>query len=340
MKRIVICGNYGGINTGDEAMLEGLLHVWRNKANITVLSHNPSHTRQHYGVKAAHVYPMGIRSFLKHLFNGEMSKTKKIIEEADLFVLGGGTLFADDESKRAPYMWASQLAIPALYKVPYVMLGQSVGPLKEKKSQEIVKQVFSGADKIILRDRHSKHLLENLGLIGLNKEVTVAGDLALLLKEKYADDYSYSSNDIIFIPRDWGWSNSKIQKIKNCLQSSGPVKAISFSRDHESFEEQDMNRKSCPMPEEIMQTLEKAKLVVSMRLHGNILAAINGTPFIALSYSSKVRAFCEEISHKAVIDFDEVDEETLKEIISEVSAPDLENKITKLKEVLNDLIEG
>jgi polysaccharide pyruvyl transferase WcaK-like protein len=73
--KIVICGNYGAENLGDELILEGMLETLRAvspDAEITVMSGNPKETKwlykARYGMEAVAKFPSGIRSFLKSIF--------------------------------------------------------------------------------------------------------------------------------------------------------------------------------------------------------------------------------------------------------------------------------
>lgn len=51
----------------------------------------------------------------------------------------------------------------------------------------------------------------------------------------------------------------------------------------------------CSNPLKVIYQLSSYKLVVSMRLHGNILAFLSETPSISLGYHSKCRQWCQQI---------------------------------------------
>jgi len=65
--KIVIAGNYGANNLGDEMILEGLLKLLNDvvpDAKITVLSSEPKDTKKRHKVKSLNLFPAGFRSYL------------------------------------------------------------------------------------------------------------------------------------------------------------------------------------------------------------------------------------------------------------------------------------
>jgi polysaccharide pyruvyl transferase WcaK-like protein len=81
--RIGISGSYGGMNLGDEAILEGILSRIRATvpAEITVFSRNPSDTLARHGVERA----ISVRSLTRREVTPE-------VQRLDLLILGGGGL--------------------------------------------------------------------------------------------------------------------------------------------------------------------------------------------------------------------------------------------------------
>src|SRR5262245_23014484 len=87
--RVGISGSYGGLNLGDEAILEGIATELRGAlpVEITVFSRNPEDTLARHRVERA----VPVR---------EMSRDEVIpeIERLDLFILGGGGILFDAEA--------------------------------------------------------------------------------------------------------------------------------------------------------------------------------------------------------------------------------------------------
>lgn len=65
-KQIVVCGNYGASNLGDEAILGGLINLIKSTwphSEITVMSARPRQTSRYFQVSSIMPFPAGLRSF-------------------------------------------------------------------------------------------------------------------------------------------------------------------------------------------------------------------------------------------------------------------------------------
>lgn len=204
MKNIVICGNYGAQNIGDEAILDGILMMVRrglvtavesesSGCNITVMSadfegtelrlsenfvtttngiaenkvqtERAGETSLYKTPRVVPLFPAGIRSLFYGLISGSIWKTARAVREADTFILGGGGLF-QDERPMAVIIWALQAWLARFYKVPIFCLGQSVGPLTTLFGRHVTKWVFQRASIITVRDQSSADLLYGMGITG------------------------------------------------------------------------------------------------------------------------------------------------------------------------------
>ncbi|MFO0780837.1 MAG: polysaccharide pyruvyl transferase family protein [Candidatus Gracilibacteria bacterium] len=163
---IVICGNYGATNLGDEAILESILqfvHKAVPGAHVTVVSANPSLTASQHHVNVVPKIPSGFRSFFSAFFGKKLRKTLDAYRHADAVIFGGGGLFSD-EKPRAIFIWSMQILPALLMKKPVFCFGQSVGPLMMKMSRRMVKFLFRRMKVVIVRDEASRGLLEKIGV--------------------------------------------------------------------------------------------------------------------------------------------------------------------------------
>jgi polysaccharide pyruvyl transferase WcaK-like protein len=103
--RLAISGSYGGMNLGDEAILEGMLSRLRATvpAHITVYSRNPSDTLARHKVERA-ISP-------RSLTRKEMAAE---IRGIDLLILGGGGILynRDAEEYLREVILAHELNVP------------------------------------------------------------------------------------------------------------------------------------------------------------------------------------------------------------------------------------
>lgn len=181
-KSVLIIGNYGATNLGDEAILESILQTVRASAptaDIKVLSSNPQNTTKLHGVATIRMVPSGFRSFFGSIFNGSLGRIFKTFRHSDAIIFGGGGLFTD-EKFQAIFIWLMQIFPALLYRKKIMCFGQSVGPLKSVWSRAIVRFIFKKIEIITVRDDASHALLCSLGI----KNVQVLPDPVFGLKTK------------------------------------------------------------------------------------------------------------------------------------------------------------
>jgi len=176
LKNIMISGYYGFGNCGDEAILLALtqeLSKHISKEKIIVLSNNPENTEKIYKVKSINRFNLiSIISKLK---------------DSSLFISGGGGLIQDVSGKGLSVLYYLGLIFMArLFKIPNIVYGQGIGPIKKNINKILVKMVLKKVDLIIVRDEESKILLKKMGII--NKKIIVNADTAFLLEQKEIDD--------------------------------------------------------------------------------------------------------------------------------------------------------
>lgn len=172
--RFLVSGYYGFGNTGDEAILAGLIEGFRQmrpEAELRMLSGNPSETMAEHVAGASScptvvAVPRGLPSVRRHL------------RSCDALISGGGGLLQDVTSWRSPlyYLAATRLARSA--GRPVACIGQSIGPLRRNWVRALVRRELARASVIAVRDELSQGLLVSLGLA---RDVEVTADLAFLL---------------------------------------------------------------------------------------------------------------------------------------------------------------
>lgn len=321
--QILICGNYGANNLGDELILMGLLKmlkeiegkIWHDPSHgslknleITIISANPSQTENLHHIKSVKIFPTGLRSIFKNFINfknaRETIKTWKAIKNADLILFGGGELFNEGE-KYSLYLWFAHVKIFQWLKKPYVIIGQSFSSFEKKITKKILENVAKNAEEIFVRDQDSQNILY---LLNIAKSVEVTTDPAFALDEN--DFHSEAKADTSGATPGTPEARPEAQRTAHINKESPEI--ITVLRNYRDLKSEKISKKieslNIPylkLPFEEIFTKEKinkyfnvflkAKIVISMRLHGIILAALTKTPFIALSYHPKVKNMAEKL---------------------------------------------
>lgn len=330
---VVISGYYGFDNVGDEAILFSIIEAMRKvqpNINITVLSNSPEKTAKTYGVNAVNRW--------------SFSEVSRAIKSADGLISGGGSLLQDETGiKSIPY-YTGIIRIAHWYKKPTFVYAQGMGPIRRWISKWIVKSTLNRVHAITVRDYDSKALLED---IGIKKEMKVVPDPVLGLDgSKFTNEWTkelsevrdaasasaadatatsnqHKPNKFITVSvRDWPTEQPYLQKIADCLdrvvQSGYDVVFVPMHGEIDEATSQKaatlMREKSYVSPgelsiEEKVSIIGESEVLIGIRLHALIFAAVNHVPFIALSYDPKIDSFaaiCEQpiVGHIAKEDWD------------------------------------
>lgn len=291
--KIIICGNYGAGNIGDELILKGILKYFGAGAGnshhkITVLSAKPSFTRKLHKIDSLKVVPAGIKSFFKGILNFSFLRTLSEIRKCDLFILGGGSLF-DDTYPRASFIWGMQALAAYIFKKPIFLLANGFGPLNTFTGKLITRMVCDYAKWITVRDQSSLILLRQLGI---KKKIYVTADPVFgLSKADFCPKNAKPQMNkpyIIVSPYDAAALNSTIPFTSNkkFVQALNQIQTkYKFEIDIVPFQNEQKTDNFC----KIYNLFENAGAIVGMRLHPLILAIISGKPFIAISNFEKIK---------------------------------------------------
>jgi len=307
--RIGISGSYGGMNLGDEAILEGILGELRSSssAEVTVFSKNPADTLARHKVEQA----INVRPLTRK----EVTPT---IRDLDLLVLGGGGILFDGEVET----YLREVLIAHEADVPVMVYAISAGPLKQRASRIAVRDALNASPSTVItvRDRLGLRLLED---VGVTKEIQLTADPAFLLEPEElpvealkaegvdlegpvvgfsvrepgpaAPDidpqqyYGLLANAADFVVERFGAEVVFVPMEKFDVQHSHAVVAqMRFSERAEILRRRYSSR-------QILDLMGRFDFAVGMRLHFLIFAALRGTAFSPLPYASKVSGLLEDL---------------------------------------------
>jgi polysaccharide pyruvyl transferase WcaK-like protein len=142
---VLVVGAYGYRNTGDEAILAGLL-VKLRRGDVTVVSRDPDATRRMHGVPAIGLAAAG-PALLRHRS----------------VVIGGGGLFGRDMGSIGRLLPLFGLAALALGR-QVVVDGVDVEADLSPTARRLVPRLFRRASAVTVRDRGSAVLLDGWGV--------------------------------------------------------------------------------------------------------------------------------------------------------------------------------
>lgn len=312
MNILVYGGWFGSGNLGDEAILQGVKVLFRKKIpdiDLIALSENPELTKQLTGINSLKIESP------KMLFR-DNSKYLQVFREADAHLLTGGTPFYDyGHISRAIHM-----GLPALNGKKVLCFGVGTKPINTVKGRIITRTLLKNTAVVSTRDSYSKQILQPLMTNG-KEPIRVTGDSAFMLNSKTA---CKQSKLVIFCPRRLKENfkalyhqeveRKHVFRIRKMLAIAAdmlieegyrvcflPFHCVSPDNDLEEIEiiqylmKNDSEIMDYPKDlESAFEIIGKASLIIGMRLHSLIFAAIQSVPFVAINYDIKIRGFMKD----------------------------------------------
>jgi len=309
--RVGITGSYGGLNLGDEAILQSIIAQLRKdlpKLEITVFSRDAEDTKRRHQVERA--VPV------RKLSRAEVTPE---VERLDLLILGGGGILYDADART--YLREVQLAREK--RVPVFVYAIGAGPLTHAAAQAAVRENLADVAVVTVREKSAHRVLEESGLH--RDDVVVTADPALLLKPEplprgvlRQEGLEGHRRLIGMSVREPGVAAPDLdEKVYHALIANAadfmvdrydanvvfvPMERSVLDTQHSHAVIAKMLRaqratvlKGEYSPGQILSFMGKLDFALGMRLHFLIFAAIQGTPFVALPYAGKVSGFLEAL---------------------------------------------
>lgn len=308
MINLLIAGYHGFGNCGDEAILKAMTTNIRGLADdvdITALSRNPEFTKTEYNVKSV------------QRFN--VLQVLSAIKNSDIVLSGGGTLLQNGTSTRSLLYYLSLIKLAKLFRKRVMLYANGIGPVTGKFNQLLVRSVINTVDVITLREKLSEADLRNIGVS--NPNVTVTADAAFKLesigdeeaeklileedfiergkprvgvavrawsKAKYGEDYiskiakacdniADTGKEIIFIPMQFPNDIAVSKKVSSMMKNKSYILTKRYT------------------PAEMMGIVGRVDVMVSMRLHTLIFAAVKNVPMVGIIYDPKIEYYLKEL---------------------------------------------
>ena len=340
MNTLVYGGWFGSGNLGDEAILQGVKELFIKKIpdiNLTALSENPEYTQQITGINSVKIESP--KTLLR-----DNNSYLHVFKEAEVYLLTGGTPFYDyGHISRAIHM-----GLPALNRKKVICFGVGTKPINSVKGRLITGTLLKNTSIISTRDSYSKQILQPLITTRI-PPIRVTGDSAFILNPKAT---CKQSKLVLFCPRrlDEKFKALYHQEVErkqifrirkrqaiaaDMLIEEGyrvcflPFHCVSTDNDLEEIRIIQCLMKNdseiIGYPKDIESAFEiigRASLLIGMRLHSLIFAALQRVPFVAINYDIKISGFMNDFHVRRYLI--EVDRESNK--VFELAKQALENK--------------
>lgn len=309
MPVIGISGSYGGLNLGDEAILTSMVTALRRRrpdAELVVFSRRADHTLEHHAVDRV----VAARDVSRDDVRPE-------VERCDLFLLGGGGILYDEEAR----LYLRDVRLAQERSIPTFAYAVGAGPLNEREDRRAVREVLQGMNGVTVRDQVSKRTLED---VGVDRAVTVTADPALTLTPEPFTEEMLRAEGIeregVLVGmsvREPGRAATHLdvdryhQLLAHAAdfivhRFSAEVVFVAMERDdirhshavvsHMQAADRAHVLKRRYRPRQLLGLMDHLDLVVGMRLHFLMFAAVAEVPFLPLPYARKVFDFVEAMS--------------------------------------------
>ncbi len=365
MYNILISGYYGFNNIGDESILRTVIDNLREKlgdVGITVLSQDPAQTSEKYGVKAAP------RMDLKAIFRS--------VRQCDLLLSGGGSLLQDATSARSILYYLFILALAQLMRKKTFIYSQGIGPITSKRNRWLTRFVLRRASGIVVRDEKSRLLLLEIGVPSHLIHVT-ADPVIRVKKPDHALGLEILAREgCPKIPGKltigWAMKSRKpnptfYEEIRKCIRwlkeeydADSVLIPFFHSEDLsvcETIAEPLGQQTGCLrqkyLSEEMLSIIGSMDMLVGVRLHSLIYAAVMDVPMLGISYDPKIDSFLASIDRPTLSNVEDFTLEKFQEAfrdtlahrneIRAATAAHLSELITKLdrnEELIGEIMIG
>lgn len=319
--QVVVSGYYGFSNAGDEAMLAAMIEALTDiepDIRIVVLSGNPENTRQRHGVDA--VYRLNYPEIIR------------VLRESDLLISGGGSLLQDVTSDRSLYYYLSIMMLAKKLGKPVMLYAQGIGPVRGTLAKGAMRYIGNMVDLITVRDEGSLGELSRLKVTKPPVYVTADPVLGMHQVDRQigrnilkGTGISQATPLVGISVREW----QDLEHYKEVLARAAD-RIISELKAQvvfipmqcpEDFKAAELIAAKCRekvtvlseqyTTTELLSLVGNLDLLIGIRLHALIFAAVMHVPLIGISYDPKIDRFLSILGENRIGTLDSINAEEL-----------------------------
>ncbi|MBC6907473.1 hypothetical protein DWB84_18715 [Saccharophagus sp. K07] len=326
-KLVVVTNVFGPLNLGDFELFSALVekvHKCSDRVSLSAIARDPELSKGFFPRVAFYeqlgkAEGAGLRLlrlsasllFVKWKFPARVLLPKAqydgLVEltKADL-VMGcpGGFL---EDSSCSFYSHLIQVFLAKKLAKKYMLAPMSIGPVRNRINKFLLLKVLKGIDAIYVRERTSLRLCESLGV-----ECKLSNDLAFDKFQNSVDSVASSSSYFCMTIIDWSFPSAPdVASARKAYLDALSRTAVYVSRNFglslkiivQVASDMPAIKDFCALldgqgvdyclvtddltPDNMMNLISKARLVIASRFHSAIFALNVGTPVIAISYLPK-----------------------------------------------------
>ena len=312
---VLLSGYYGYGSLGDEAVLDRIVTALRERipgCRIGVLAGGSSLCGSNLDVRR-----VGRKNPFAVLW---------ALLRCRMLISGGGSLLQDATSRRSLWYYTAIIRIAHLLGVQVFLYANGIGPLHECRRAQ--KALYCG-DRISVRDPDSLYAVLAMGVDP--ERVFLSADPIFLLYPEILPSLSGEKSPYFVVSlrtcRHGKIEEDVVAAACEKLREQG-LQAVFVSM-QDSYDRALCERvcRRCGgvmapamSPTALASFLSEARFVISMRLHCILMAALSGTPAVALSYDCKIDSAMEYLEQTTTLDAFFFTEDMLLSACRKVSA--------------------
>ncbi len=303
MSKVLISGYYGYDNLGDELILKAIIEHLRAidpALDITVISRNPWRT-------------VNLHPSIEAVSRKDVFGIIRALKQCRLFISGGGGLLQDTTGQGSVlYYLGWGIIAKKIFGKKVMLYAQGIGPLHNNLSRSLVRAWIGKMDLITLREERSWQILRDLQVPETMIKVTADPVLGITLK----NNQSLSEKQPLCIGVVLRQDRDKLRSVPRWCEILTNVKntynarilLLPFQDPHDVNLSQAIKEtmkdkvdiKYWDSLGDIFTFYESVDILVSMRLHALVLAAVYGKPMLGINYDPKLDNFLRLFGQQAV----------------------------------------
>lgn len=316
--KLIIIGWFGSGNIGDEALLLSQIQGFTKfipHFECDVVSFNPAITKKVLtdiaGVK--NIYRLGNK---QQVFKTQLVSIYRAMRRADKVVIGGGGMVQDVYNWYTFCYFAFFALLGKMLNKPVMLYGVGAGPILRKFVKQIIRLTGNQVDLITVRDPESKQAMIRAGI--KQEKIIVTADPAFYLTPKIIPDLKLSQEKIkigICVREVAQWKpldKKLLAKLFDDLAVKYNAQIIFFAfgfytnkwfkkqtsepTDTQTAHQIASHMKNKPLiikdhyrPDEFLYLISQFNLLISMRFHAALMAAMSQVPTLFLTYNIETK---------------------------------------------------